>query len=338
MNSSILISSPYGPESRSGNWRTACRYADLLQRAGVSVRLAVGLGRPRDWQDLQAVLVLHARRSHTVAQHARARGIALGVVITGTDLYGDLGPEGAPEHAAQCAETLGNAVLAITLQQEAHRHLLGLREQRPEWRDLRLICLPQSSSWAGRPRVCPASPHDCLMVGHVRPEKDPETGFRGFLKAHLQDPALGLVHLGASLDDPLMGRLRLLADARPQAIQMRGSVGHDEVRAWMDQRGVLIHPSRSEGGALVLAEAIARGLWILASDIPGNRGVLGPDFPGFFPAGDANALAHQLLRLCRDETFQRELQAAAAVLLPLLGDPGREQAALLQALQPLLRP
>lgn len=335
MRCPLLISSPFGPESRSGNWRTASRYAELLAGAGLPVRLVVGLGRPQDWQGVGAALMLHARRSHAVARHAHALQIPSAVVLTGTDLYGDLGPTGGAEAAAQCSQTLAHAVVAITLQPEADQALRSLQARTPSWAALQLACIPQTTAWGDGSRSTPADPHRCLMVGHVRPEKDPETGFRGFLLAQGQIAGLQLTHIGASLDDALMARLQSLSALHGGAIEMLGGVDHPAVRSWMDRSGVLIHPSRAEGGAMVLAEAIARGLWVLASDIPGNRGVLGADYPGLFPPGDAQALAGQLIQLVCDAQHRRRLQAAGAALRPVLSAPQRERDALLNALRPL---
>jgi glycosyltransferase involved in cell wall biosynthesis len=52
--------------------------------------------------------------------------------------------------------------------------------------------------------------------------------------------------------------------------------------------------SRAEGCSNALCEALALRMPVLASDIAGNRGLLGDDFPGYFPVGDAAALAEKL--------------------------------------------
>lgn len=63
---------------------------------------------------------------------------------------------------------------------------------------------------------------------------------------------------------------------------------------------VLVHPSRMEGGAHVVIEAVLSGTPVLASRIDGNVGLLGKDYAGYFPVGDAGGLA-ALLQLVRDE-------------------------------------
>jgi hypothetical protein len=66
--------------------------------------------------------------------------------------------------------------------------------------------------------------------------------------------------------------------------------------------------------------------------------MLGPDYPGYFPWGDAAALA-QLLQACRADMGQASsmlsvLQAKCALRAPLFA-PAAERAALLALLQDL---
>jgi glycosyltransferase involved in cell wall biosynthesis len=95
----------------------------------------------------------------------------------------------------------------------------------------------------------------------------------------------------------------------------------------------LIHPSRAEGGALVIAEAISRNLVVLASRIPGNWGVLGGDYPGLFEAGQPNALAELLVRLQRDVGLCSQLREAIHALRGRLCSPQAELQALVDAIE-----
>ena len=70
--------------------------------------------------------------------------------------------------------------------------------------------------------------------------------------------------------------------------------------------------SRAEGGSNVLSEAVALGVPTLTTAIDGSLGILGEDYPGAFPPGDAAALA-------------RALEQALAS--PAAPEPGRTHAA-----------
>ena len=52
----------------------------------------------------------------------------------------------------------------------------------------------------------------------------------------------------------------------------------------------MVLSSLSEGGANVVSEAVAAGVPVLASRIDGSVGLLGRDYPGYFPVADTAAL------------------------------------------------
>jgi hypothetical protein len=63
---------------------------------------------------------------------------------------------------------------------------------------------------------------------------------------------------------------------------------------------------------------------MLSSRIAGSIGLLGADYPGYFPVGDTAALAKLLERAESDAAFYGELQRWCAGLRPLI-DPARER-------------
>jgi glycosyltransferase involved in cell wall biosynthesis len=74
---------------------------------------------------------------------------------------------------------------------------------------------------------------------------------------------------------------------------------------------VLLHPSKEEGGATAIVEALQSGTPVIASDCAGNVGLLGVDYPGLFPVGDVDAARALLLRAEGEPGFYRRLLAAA---------------------------
>ena len=69
----------------------------------------------------------------------------------------------------------------------------------------------------------------------------------------------------------------------------------------------------------------ASGLPVIASDIEGSVGLLGEDYPGYYPVGDAEALCERLLRAETDTGYYAALEAACAARRHLF-TPQREQA------------
>ena len=69
----------------------------------------------------------------------------------------------------------------------------------------------------------------------------------------------------------------------------------------------MVISSIMEGGANVLSEACVAGLPVIASNIPGNTGLLGKDYPGLFPPGDSAALAAMMTKFESDFAFRAVL-------------------------------
>lgn len=72
----------------------------------------------------------------------------------------------------------------------------------------------------------------------------------------------------------------------------------------------MVISSRSEGGANVISEAAVAGVPIVASRMDGNVGLLGVDYPGYFPMGDTRAVARLLKRVEDDPSFVAGLARA----------------------------
>ena len=94
----------------------------------------------------------------------------------------------------------------------------------------------------------------------------------------------------------------------------------------------MVLSSLMEGGANVISEALAVPVPILASRIPGSVGLLGEEYPGFFPVGDTQALASLLEKTETDTGFYEELLTHCRRLASLVS-PAHELQAWKQLLQ-----
>ncbi|TNF62532.1 MAG: TIGR04348 family glycosyltransferase [Burkholderiales bacterium] len=324
--SSICIVTPALADANNGNWQTARRWARLL-RGHYAVRLA------RSWPDTPSeqdgtglLLALHARRSAgSIAAWARAHPQRpLVVALTGTDLYHDIATDAAAQHSLALAHRL------IVLQDQGPLALPGaLREK------CRVV---QQSSTRRQPLAKTRDRLRVVVVGHLRDEKWPQTVFEA---ARLIGPQEGIRidHIGRDLDPALADAARATQAACPH-YRWWGGLPHGATRSRIQRAHLLVHPSRMEGGAHVIMEAVLSGTPVLASRIDGNVGMLGADYRGYFAPGDAAALV-ALLRECRagqarpDGGRLAALQAQCALRAPLF-EPAAEQAALLSVLRELL--
>ncbi|MDQ3974703.1 MAG: glycosyltransferase, partial [Actinomycetota bacterium] len=104
-----------------------------------------------------------------------------------------------------------------------------------------------------------------------------------------------------------------------------GEASRDRALHTLARSRLLVLTSTLEGGANVVTEALACSVPVLSTRIPGSVGILGPDYPGYFPVGDAAGLAALLERAERDdEGFYQGLQRRCEALRPLV-DPARER-------------
>lgn len=119
------------------------------------------------------------------------------------------------------------------------------------------------------------------------------------------------IHLDVLGDGPLRSHL----EARASSMRVRDRVrfhGHvDDVAAHLQQGGVLIRPSLTEGMPLAVLEAMAAGLPVIASSVPGNRTLIEDGTTGILvPPADHEALAHAVIRLAGDEVLRQRLTDA----------------------------
>ena|SRR5579872_6432210 len=88
----------------------------------------------------------------------------------------------------------------------------------------------------------------------------------------------------------------------------------------------MVLSSRLEGGANAVSEALAVSVPILSSHIPGSIGILGADYPGYFPVGGKRELADLLYRAETAPEYYEALRGWCARLKPLVA-PERERQA-----------
>ena len=321
-----MIVSPALADANNGNWRTARRWQELLAGSH-AVRVT------KDWPDAQAardhcMLALHARRSApAIAAWAEARGNrGLAVVLTGTDLYQDIAADASAQRSLALARRL------VVLQE------CGPEALPPEHRAKARVIFQSTPAHAPLPK--PAGRLQAVMVGHLRAVKAPEVLWAA-ARALAGREGIDIAHIGDGAAEPALAQqARATAEACANYTWL-GALPHEETLERIRSAHVLVHTSAMEGGAHVVMEAVRCGTPVLASRVPGNVGMLGSGYAGYFPAGDGAALA-ELLLACRagQETenpaggLLARLAAQCTLRAPLF-DAGAERAALLSLLQEL---
>ena len=283
-------------QANNGNWRTASRWQSLLKN---DFRTIVHSSWPiQSPLDADVLIALHARRSaDSILRYRTARPDgALIVVLTGTDLYADLAK------SAEARASLDMADALIVLQEDAIQFVP--REHRKKTHVI------YQSAKTLAPAVKLKDRLNCVVVGHLRAEKDPDIIFRLVEKLG-PDAPIHILHIGAPNDERLAARAQALSQSS-QNYHWAGALAHGLTRAAIKRAHLLIHPSVLEGGANVIVEAIASGTPVVASQMSGNVGMLGQSYAGYFPVGAVDALHDQLNRCARDANYLLRLNTACA--------------------------
>ena len=302
----VVIVTPAAEGQGTGNRVTAERWLDHLQALGADARIE------QAWRGgaCDAMIALHAVKSlESIERFLSERpGCPLVVALSGTDVYGDL-----QGHRAALA-ALGRAARIVALQPLAAEGL-------PEDLHGKVRVIHQSAK--PLPRARPRTDRfEVLVLSHLRGVKDP---LLPALAAWELPPEseIEIVHAGAALDASFRDEAALADETNPRYRWLR-EVPHGEALELLARARVLVLPSRNEGGANVLSEALAGGVPVLATRVPGSVGLLGEDHPGLFPAGDAEALAKLLVRAEQDERFLGRLEERSKELAGLF-EPNRER-------------
>jgi putative glycosyltransferase (TIGR04348 family) len=313
----IRLITPAPAYSRKGNRVTALRWATLLRQLGHRVLIE----ERYEGGSCDLLVALHARRSSESVARFRQQHpeLPLIVALTGTDLYQDI------RTSCQAQEALEMATRLIVLQP------MGVPEL-PERLRPKARVIYQSVE---RPGVIPPKAKrsfDVCVLGHLRPVKDP---FRTARAARRLPPSsrVRVLHVGGALSEA-MAEQAAAEMAENSRYRWLGELPRWQARQVLARSHLLSLTSEMEGGANVISEALAASVPIVASRISGSLGLLGADYPGYFPVGDTEALAALLERAERVPHFYAELQAWCTDLTPLV-EPERERqtwAALLEEL------
>jgi phosphatidylinositol alpha-mannosyltransferase len=148
-----------------------------------------------------------------------------------------------------------------------------------------------------------------LWVGRLDPQKGFGVAVRAFAEIARDVPDAWFVVAGDGRDRSAMRDLE--ADARRRVV-MLGAVPNPELPRYHAAADVLLAPATGhESFGIVLAEALAAGVPVVASDIDGYREVVRDDVDGLLvPPGDAVAVARAATRVLEEPALAARLARA----------------------------
>jgi glycosyltransferase involved in cell wall biosynthesis len=166
--------------------------------------------------------------------------------------------------------------------------------------------IPLDAFETARPAALPLLPSGVaklVFVGRFYIPKDHAT----LLRALTAVPNAHLLLVG---DGPLRGQLQQMAQSLGIAERVTFLGWRSDVASVLKASDIYVHSTDAEGFGIAACEAMAAGLPVVASDVPGlaqivkGAGIL-------FPPGDDKLLARQLTALIESPELQREMSQAS---------------------------
>lgn len=171
-----------------------------------------------------------------------------------------------------------------------------------------ILGMPAASreEWRQRLSLTEETPVAC-MLSNIHRNKDHETLLRAWAIVHghwTVEPKPVLLLAGRIDED--IEPLRKLVCEMGESVRFLGSV--DDVPGLLTAIDLCVHSCRSEGLPNAVLEAMAAGVPVVATDIPGIREAVGDDSVALLsPPGDADIFSKNIIQMLRNE----EIRASA---------------------------
>ena len=149
-----------------------------------------------------------------------------------------------------------------------------------------------------------------LFVGKLQPVKDPETLLKALVIARKRIPELTGEFIGYG---SLAGRMQKCITENDWAgfIRITGFVPQSQIP--YNQADLLVNCSVSELSSGAIAEALYRGIFVVASNVGGNPELLANrEFGALFPVRDAEACAEEIIKFALKTPAERRKIAEQA--------------------------
>jgi glycosyltransferase involved in cell wall biosynthesis len=159
-------------------------------------------------------------------------------------------------------------------------------------------------------------PTGCILwIGRVIPRKDPQTAIRAFAGVKRAFPRARLRIAGETASFPSYARTtrKLVAQlGLTDSVHFLGQLDRKTVIEELQQAQLLLITSVQETAPVVIAEAMACGRPVVATDVGGCGHLISPGKTGFLaPKGDAVALARHIISLLESPDLTVRLSRAA---------------------------
>ena len=300
----ITLITPAKKQTRNGNRISALRWAKFLRQDNNTVKIQTDY----NYTKTDLMIALHAWRSsnaiHKYKKLYPKRPLI--VVIGGTDVNKFLQID---KDVTLKSMELANAIVCL-------HDLVG--ELLPKYLHDKLHLIRQSATPIPKTRKLSKRFFNVCVIGHLRNEKD---ALRAALAARLApaESKIRITLFGKAYSSEWAKKAQKEITINKR-FQWLGEVPRWRIRQEYSTTDLMVISSSQEGGANVISEAIVANVPIIASNIPGNIGLLGRHYPGYYPLKDEYALLNILLKAETDPNFLESIvnhyQHLKALFLP----------------------
>jgi phosphatidyl-myo-inositol alpha-mannosyltransferase len=142
---------------------------------------------------------------------------------------------------------------------------------------------------------------DAAFLGRLAPQKGIDVLLNAWSRVVQRDPRSQLVLLGGGETKDVSLYEKITKESRlEENVTFKGFVGDNDLVRYLNSSKLFVFPSRKEGFAQAVSQAMGCGLCCLLSDIPPLREVYG-EAATFFPVDQPSALAEEIQRLLESE-------------------------------------
>ena len=276
-------------DSLAGNRVTTNRWAKIFRNLGHQV----SINKSADKSDV--LIAIHAERSARkflqFQKTCPSRPTIL--LLAGTDIY-------APTGFSNLAnDVLKNADHLVTLETNALQRLNAKLRRKA-------TTIMQS---AIPPNTKPKPLQSCFEIslcGHLRAVKQPFMATEAVV-ALPSSTKVKINHYGNALNKS-MHRAAMRWTRNCKRYRWAGPKPHWQTRRLVARSRLSINTSLIESCANSIVESIVAGTPVLASDIEGNTGLLGKNYPGLFAADSVEQLTDLICRAECDRDFLKLLK------------------------------
>ena len=296
----INLITPAKKHTKNGNRASIVRWAKFLRGYGHNTQI----NTEYDGSNCDIMIALHAWRSADAINLYKSKYPKgpLIVALGGTDVNTFL-------------KTDPNVTLLAMEKADA---LVGLHDQigeaLPQHLTKKLHIIVQSAKPLKQRRNPSKRNFDICVIGHLRDEKDP---LRTAMAVRLLNKSskIRVFHLGKAHNEVWASAAKKEQIQNPR-YHWLGEMSAAQVRREFIKTQLMVLSSNQEGGANVISEAIVAGVPIIASNIPGNTGLLGHNYPGLYPVRNEKALSILLQKAEINPDFLSQLRQACYKLKP----------------------